>query len=95
VGSKAVWTGAEILAPTGIPSPDRPIPIESPYRLSYPGPRKITVKFVITNLFFRYSMLYIQNAPPLQIQQCQPKTFEMPEIKLQSFWNAAESGTGH
>jgi hypothetical protein len=28
-----VWTGAENLAPTGIRSPDRPVPRESLYRL--------------------------------------------------------------
>ena len=33
-----VWTGAEILAPTGIRPPDRPARNESLYRLSYPGP---------------------------------------------------------
>jgi hypothetical protein len=32
-----VWTGAENLAPTGIRSPDRPIRIQSLYRLSYPA----------------------------------------------------------
>ena len=32
-----VWTGAENLAPTGIPSPDRPARSESLYRLSYRG----------------------------------------------------------
>ena len=30
-----VWTGAEYLAPTGIPSPDRPARSQSLYRLSY------------------------------------------------------------
>jgi hypothetical protein len=34
-----VWTGAENLIPTGIPSSDRPARSESLYRLSYPGPR--------------------------------------------------------
>ena len=34
-----VWTGAENLAPTGIPSLDRPARSESLYRLSYPGTR--------------------------------------------------------
>jgi hypothetical protein len=34
-----VWTGAEILAQTGIRSPDRPALKESIYRLRYPGPR--------------------------------------------------------
>jgi len=38
-----VKTGAENLAPTGIRSPDRPAPIESLYRLHYPGPRNKTV----------------------------------------------------
>ena len=33
-----VWTGAEILAHTGIRSLDRPARSESVYRLSYPGP---------------------------------------------------------
>ena len=33
-----VWTGAEILAPTGIRSPDLPDRSELLYRLSYPGP---------------------------------------------------------
>jgi hypothetical protein len=31
-----VWTGVEILAPTGIRSPDRPACSQSLYRLSYP-----------------------------------------------------------
>jgi hypothetical protein len=30
-----VWTGSENLAPTGIPSPDRPARSQSLYRLSY------------------------------------------------------------
>ena len=33
-----VWTGAEILAPTGIRSQDRSARSESLYRLRYPGP---------------------------------------------------------
>jgi len=32
-----VWTGAKNLAPTGIPSPDRPARSQSLYRLSYPA----------------------------------------------------------
>ena len=32
-----VWTGAEILASTGIQSPDRPARSQSLYRLSYPA----------------------------------------------------------
>jgi hypothetical protein len=38
-----VWTDAENLAPTGIRSPDRPARSESLYRLSYPGPMRISV----------------------------------------------------
>jgi hypothetical protein len=34
-----VWKGAENLAPTGIPSPDRPVSSELLYRMTYPGPR--------------------------------------------------------
>jgi len=34
----AVWTGAENLAPTWIPSSDRPTRSESLYRLHYPDP---------------------------------------------------------
>jgi len=33
-----VWTGAENLATTGVPSPDGPAHSESLYRLSYSGP---------------------------------------------------------
>jgi hypothetical protein len=33
--------GAENLAPTEIPSPDRPARSQSPYRLSYRGPQPI------------------------------------------------------
>jgi hypothetical protein len=33
-----VWTGEEILAPSGIRSRDRPARSEWLYRLSYPGP---------------------------------------------------------
>jgi hypothetical protein len=33
-----VWTFTKNLAPTGIPSPDRPARSQSLYRLSYPGP---------------------------------------------------------
>ena len=33
----SVWTGAEILAPTGIRSPDRPARSQSLYRLHYPA----------------------------------------------------------
>ena len=39
------WTGAENLAPTGIPSPERPVRSESSYRLCYPGPTPTTVPF--------------------------------------------------
>ena len=42
-----VWTCVEILAPTGIRSPDRPAHGVSLYRLSYPGPPKATSSFVI------------------------------------------------
>jgi hypothetical protein len=38
VGPGPVWTGAEILAPIGIRSADRPARSQSLYRLSYPGP---------------------------------------------------------
>ena len=34
-----VWTGAENLAFTGIPSPERPTRNESLYRLRYPDPQ--------------------------------------------------------
>ena len=34
---ETVWTGAEILPPTGFRSPDRPAQSESQYRLRYPG----------------------------------------------------------
>jgi hypothetical protein len=37
VGPRTVWTGAEILAPTGITSTDSLALSESLYRLSYPG----------------------------------------------------------
>jgi len=36
--SGSVWTAAEILAPTGIRSPDRPACSELLYRQDYPGP---------------------------------------------------------
>jgi hypothetical protein len=48
------WTGAEILSPTGLRSPDRPARSESLYRLSYPGPHSrcdiicIKMNFVCT-----------------------------------------------
>ena len=35
VGLRAIWTGAENLAATGIRSPDRPARRQSLYRLSY------------------------------------------------------------
>ena len=35
----SVWTGAENLAPTGIPSPDRPARSQSLYQLRYRGPQ--------------------------------------------------------
>ena len=38
MGPRAFGTAAEILAHTGIRSPDRPARSESLYRLSYPGP---------------------------------------------------------
>ena len=41
----SVWTGAENLAPTGIRSPDCPARRESPYRLSYPGPKMKHIQF--------------------------------------------------
>ena len=37
VGPRAVWTGVENLAPTGIRSPDRPGRSQSLYRLHYPA----------------------------------------------------------
>jgi len=43
VGPRPVWTGAENLAPTGIPSPDRPARSDSLYQLSYPGPLETEV----------------------------------------------------
>ena len=43
-----IWTGAEILVPTGIRFPDRPARSESLYRLSYPRPvSKLTVRNAI------------------------------------------------
>ena len=47
-----VWTGAENLAPTGIRSPYRPARSESLYRLSYPGPFIIRVRYVTTFNFY-------------------------------------------
>ena len=41
-----VWTGTENLVPTGIRYPDRPTCSESLYRLSYRGPRKVTISLV-------------------------------------------------
>jgi len=38
VGPRAVWKGAEDLAPTGIPSPDHPARSRLLYRLCYPDP---------------------------------------------------------
>ena len=40
MGPRYFWTGVENLAPTGIPSPDRPAQSKSLYRQRYPGPRK-------------------------------------------------------
>jgi hypothetical protein len=39
----SVWTGAKDLVPTENRSPDRPSRSELQYRLSYPGPRSVTV----------------------------------------------------
>jgi hypothetical protein len=47
VGPRAVWTGAENLAPTGIRSPDRPARSQSLYRLRYPA----YSLFVVSSLF--------------------------------------------
>jgi hypothetical protein len=44
-----VWTGTEILAPTGIRSPDRPERSESLYRLSYAGPHTFTINCSLIN----------------------------------------------
>jgi hypothetical protein len=41
-----VWTGAEILAPTGIRSPDRPARSKSLYRLSYPAHTKCMLSLI-------------------------------------------------
>ena len=38
-----VWIGAENLASTGIPFPDRPARSESLYRLSYPGQQLLDI----------------------------------------------------
>ena len=43
----SVWLGAEILAPTGIRSPDFPARSQSPYRLRYPGPCKPLIPSLI------------------------------------------------
>jgi len=47
-----VWSGAENLAPTGIPSPDRPVRSESLYPLSYPGPQIYVYNLVKTAVFW-------------------------------------------
>ena len=52
-----VWTGEENLAPTGIPSPDRPARSQSLYRLSYPGPHSY-YRTVITSWVFHYLEIY-------------------------------------
>jgi len=53
-----VWTGSEILAPTGIRSPDRPARSQSLYRLSYPVPcfvYSIVVCVECRHIHFSYS----------------------------------------
>ena len=52
------WTSAENLAPTGIPSPDRPSRSQSLYRLSYPVHVGI-VRVPVTNAS-HYSLLEVE-----------------------------------
>jgi hypothetical protein len=47
-----VKTGSEILASTGIRSPDRPASSESPYRLSYPS--SILLRLRMCELYFHF-----------------------------------------
>jgi hypothetical protein len=54
-----VWTCSGNLAPTGIRSPDRPARSESLYRLSYPGPRKVTVHFYLFIYLLIYLFIYL------------------------------------
>ena len=50
----AVWTSAEIFAPTGIRSPDRPARSESLYRLRYPDSMLVSLPFITHfSLFIR------------------------------------------
>jgi len=57
VGPRAVLDGCgKSRHPTGIRSPDRPARSESPYRLSYPGPR-LTEVHVCNVAYFIYLVL--------------------------------------
>jgi hypothetical protein len=51
VGPGPVWTAAEILAPTGIRSQDRPARSESLYRVRYPGPQQVPVQKFKSNTY--------------------------------------------
>jgi hypothetical protein len=49
----AVWSGAEYLAPTDIPFPDRPSRTQLLYTLSCPGP------CMCISLWFNYAQLFL------------------------------------
>ena len=51
VSSRAGLTGAEILASTGIRSPDRPARSEQLYRLSHPGPKETQILKLTAHFF--------------------------------------------
>jgi hypothetical protein len=53
-----VWTGAEILVPTGILSPDRPARSESLHRLRYPGPTLMSFWIEIRHPIHQCSPIY-------------------------------------
>ena len=75
---RPVWTGAENLAPTGIPSPDHPARGESLYRLNYPshlGSNRVTYsKFHIEDpqilgTTIQYFVIQV-NWPPRFVHPC-------------------------
>jgi hypothetical protein len=67
-----VWEGSENLAPTGIPSPDRPACSESLYRLSYPGPPE-DLEFYLEMLMFINIRIYAKQTRPCQSRRQQQK----------------------
>ena len=85
-----VWTGAEILALTGIRSPDRPARSQSLYRLHYPARTKKLKNIYITCLSFGISGNSMSSITPLSIHLSSNRDSGISWLKrtVASFWKS-------